>query len=340
MLDLFETLKKLAAIHSPSGFETPVAEAITDLAAPYADEIKTDALGNLIVYRKATEQEGYTPKKVMLSAHMDSIGMIVTNIDDKGFLRFAGLGVLNPAVLLNIPVIFANGTRGVISKDGNVELKDLKLQNLYMDIGANTKEEAQKNVKIGDTAVYATETYKMGETSIVSPYHDDRIACVVMLMALQSIKETKNDIYFVFSTQEELGTRGAKTAAFLIEPEIGLAVDVTGTGDTPNLKAPMECSLGKGAAIKIMDSSLVCSPKIVSALEETAKQHEIMYQFEVLEHGGTDAGAIQLARAGAYAGAVSIPTRYIHSPQEMADENDIKAAAALVGIFAASKINI
>jgi len=335
MLDLLETIKKLAAIHSPSGGETPVAEAITELAVPYADEITRDALGNLIVHRKGTEGG----KKIMISAHMDSIGMIITHIDDKGFLRFSNIGGLNPAVLLNVPVKFANGTRGVISKEEKAELKDLKLHNLFIDIGAKSKEEAQKLVRVSDTAVYATETYKMNQ-SIVSPYLDDRIACVILLMALQSIKETKNDLYFVFSTQEELGLRGARTAAFQIEPDIGLAIDVTRTGDTPELKSPMDCELGKGAAIKIMDSSLVCSPKIVNALEQTAKQNDIPYQFEVLEQGGTDAGAIQLTKQGSYSGAISIPTRYIHSPQEMANEQDIKAATALLTLFAANEIEL
>jgi endoglucanase len=219
-------------------------------------------------------------------------------------------------------------------------MKDLKLHNLYIDIGAQNREDALKYVHVADVAVYATETYKTGESIIVSPYLDDRIACVVLLMALQSIKETKNDLYFVFSTQEELGIRGARVAAFKIEPDIGLAVDVTRTGDTPDLASPMDCSLGKGAAIKVIDSSLVCSPKVVKALEQTAQANDITYQFEVLEAGGTDAGAIQLAKSGAYTGAVSIPTRYIHTPQEMAAESDIKAAAALVGIFAANEINL
>jgi len=335
MLDLFETIKKLAAIHSPSGSETAVAEAIADIAAPYADEITRDTLGNLIIRRKGAEGG----KKIMISAHMDSIGMIVTHIDDKGFLRFSNIGGLTPAVLLNVPVKFADGTRGVISKDGKAELKDLKLHHLYIDIGAKSREEAQRYVKVSDTAVYATETYRAGDT-IVSPYLDDRIACVVLLMALQSIKETKNDLYFVFSAQEELGLRGARTAAFQIEPDIGIAVDVTGTGDTPEPKSHMDCALGKGAAIKIMDGSLVCSPAMVKAFEITAKQNDIPYQFEVLEQGGTDAGAIQLTKRGAHSAAISIPTRYVHTPQEMCSEQDVKSAAALLTLFAANEISL
>lgn len=342
MFDVFETIAKLAAVHSPAGFETPITEVLIELATPYADEIRVDALGNLIVYRKADAvQDGdYAPKKVMLSAHMDSIGMIVTHIDENGFIRFSNIGGLSPATILNIPVKFANGTRGVVAKDGKVEIKDLKINDLYIDIGAGSKEEAQKYVSVADVAVFASETYRVGQTRIVSPYMDDRIACVVLLKVLESIRDSKNDLYFVFSSQEEVGIRGAKTAAFSIEPDVGLAVDVTSTGDTPDMKVPMECSIGKGAAIKVMDASLICSPKIVRTLESIAKEYEIKHQFEVLQHGGTDAGAIQLARAGAHVGAVSIPTRYIHSPQEMCDEEDVKAACALIGLFVANELEL
>jgi len=341
MFDIFETLARLASVHSPAGFETPVAEAIAELAAPYADEIRTDALGNLIVCRKANagNEGSYDPKKVMISAHMDSIGMIVTHVDDNGYIRFSNIGGLAPAVLLNVPVRFANGTRGVIAKEGKAEIKELSLGDLYIDIGASSKEEATKKVNIGDVAVYAAETYMVGEKRVVSPYLDDRIACVVLLMVLESVKESKNDLYFVFSAQEEVGTRGSKTAAFGIEPDVGLAVDVTSTGDIPEVDVPMQCSLGKGAAIKVMDASLICSPKVVRKLEQLAKEFDIKYQFEVLQRGGTDAGSIQLSRSGAYSGAVSIPTRYIHSPQEMCDLDDVRAAAALVGLFAANELD-
>jgi putative aminopeptidase FrvX len=342
MLDIFETLAKLASVHSPAGFETPIAEVIAELATPYADEVKIDTLGNLIVYRKANaDQNGsYKPKKVMVSAHMDSIGMIVTHVDDNGYIRFANIGGLSPVVLLNVPVKFANGTRGVIAKEDKAELKNLAINDLYIDIGASTKEEAIKKVNVGDVAVYSSETYLVGESRIVSPYLDDRIACVVLLMVLESIREIKNDLYFVFSAQEEVGIRGAKTAAFSIEPDVGLAVDVTSTGDIPEMKVPMNCSLGKGAAIKVMDASVICSPKVVRILEQMAKDFDIKHQFEILQRGGTDAGSIQLSRTGAHTGAVSIPTRYVHSPQEMCDLEDVKAAAALVGLFVANELEL
>ncbi len=335
MLDIFETLAQLAQIHSPSGHEGKVSDAIRDLAAPYADEIYTDTLGNLICVKKGTSGG----KKVMMAAHMDSIGMIVTHVDDKGFIRFSNLGGLSPVLLLGTPVVFANGTRGVIYKDENVETKDLKLFNLYIDIGYSSREDTLKFVKVADTAVYSTETYLAGNR-IVSPYLDNRISCVILLLALESIKETKNDLYFVFTTQEELGTRGARTASFGIEPDVGIAIDVTRSGDTPEPRPKMETKLGGGAAIKIIDSTLICSPQIVRALENSAKANEIKYQFEVLEAGGTDAGPMQQSRAGAYAGAISIATRYIHSPQEMADLDDVKAAAALLSVFVSDNIEL
>lgn len=327
MMNIIELLKTLNAPTSPSGHEDGIAAVLTELVKPLCDEVRTDTLGNVIARRKGNG------KRIMLSAHMDSIGMIITHIDDNGFLRFAQIGGLAPALLLSTPVKFANGTRGVIYKTGSSKIAELKLNDCYIDIGATSREDALKYVNIADVAVYDTATFALANDMVVSPYLDDRIACITLLLALEEIKSSENDLYFVFSTQEELGLRGATTAAFAIEPDIGIAIDVTRSGDTPDATPKMECSVGKGAAIKIMDSSLVCSPKLVRALEACAKAHDIPYQFEVLEAGGTDAGAMQRAKAGAYAGAVSIPTRYIHSATEMCSLSDVRASARIIAAF-------
>ena len=334
MMDIFETIKKVAGVHSPSGFEDKVADVLAEMAAPYADEVYKDVMGNLICLKKGKEGG----KKVMVCAHMDSIGFIVTHIEDNGFVRFARLGGIGPTSVIGTPVIFENGTRGRVCKEDKADIKELKLSSMYIDIGASSKEEALKYVKIADTAVYATEAYRVGENGIISPYMDDRICCVAEMMALQSIKESENDIYFVFSVQEEVGGKGATTSAYAIEPYVGLAIDVTRTGDVPAAAFKMDCDLGKGAAVKVIDSSLICSPKVVDALIKCAEANDITYQIEDLEAGGTDASAIQKSRSGAYAGGISIPTRYIHSPAEMVDERDVKATAALIAAFCAGKI--
>ena len=330
MLDLFETLKTLNACVAPSGREEPIARELARLAAPYADVIAADPMGNLIV----TKHGAPGGRKIMLSAHMDSIGVIVTFIEENGFLRFHNLGGLSPVNLVGAPVRFANGTCGVVNLEGGVKIADAAIKNLFIDIGAGSREEAEQSVAIADVAVFDTPTRRCGK-GVFSPYLDNRISCVTLLRALELLadRECKNELAFVFSTQEEVGTRGAMVAAFGIEPDIGLAVDVTRTGDTPEATPKMACACGDGAAVKIMDSSLICSPRLVAALERCADAAGIRWQREVLQAGGTDAGSIQRSRAGVHAGCISIPTRYIHSPQEYCDLDDVEECAKLIAAF-------
>ena len=173
---------------------------------------------------------------------------------------------------------------------------------------------------------------------IFSPYLDDRIACAVLLMAMERLKNTENDLYFVFTVQEEVGLRGARTAAYGVAPDYGIAVDVTDSDDIPS--APHACSsvAGKGAAIKVMDSSVICHPSVVAKLEKLALTGNIPCQKDILRFGGTDAGAIHQSRAGVYIGGISIPTRYVHTPLEVADLGDVEACAALVAAFAQAKL--
>lgn len=337
MLDIFDTLCEINACVSPSGSEEAVSVAIAKVAAPFADSITTDALGNLIV-KKNGKPGG---KKIMLSAHMDSIGLVVTYIDDKGYIRFSNLGGINAPGLPGTPVRFGNGTRGVVAMEGKVKLADCKIQNLYIDIGVSSREEAEKYVKIADVAAFDTPAFRTGNC-IVSPYLDNRISCVTLLRALElvSVSTPENELYFVFSVQEEVGTRGAQVAVFGLEPDLGLAVDVTRTGDTPEIAVPMACDAGGGAAVKIMDGSLICSPKLVAALEKCAETNNIKYQREILLNGGTDAGVMQRSKGGMHAGCISIPTRYIHSPQEMCCESDVADSAALIAAFVSAKIEL
>ena len=330
-MELIEILQALNACHGPSGSEGAVAGVLRTLAAPYVDSCTTDALGNLICHKK-----GSGPK-VLFAAHMDSIGLMVTYIDEKGFLRFGPVGGLSAHEVLGTPVRFANGTRGVVALEGKVEPKDMKLEHLYLDIGARNEAEARTMVQVGDIAVYDTPAFCSGGR-IFSPYLDDRIACAVLLMAMERLENTENDLYFVFTVQEEVGLRGARTAAYGVAPDYGIAVDVTDSDDIPS--APHVCSsvAGKGAAIKVMDSSVICHPSVVAKLEKLALTGNIPCQKDILRFGGTDAGAIHQSRAGVYIGGISIPTRYVHTPLEVADLGDVEACAALVAAFAQAKL--
>ncbi|MEG1857140.1 MAG: M42 family metallopeptidase [Pseudoflavonifractor sp.] len=330
-MDILNTLQALNACHGPSGDEAQVAAAIQKLAMPYADDCRIDTMGNLIVHRK-----GSGPK-VLFAAHMDSIGFIITHIDEKGFLRFGKLGGLRPYSILHTPVHFKNGIRGLISLDQGVDEKSMTLNDLYIDIGARSGDEAQHMVQIGDTAVFDARAFAAGER-LVSPYMDNRISCVVLLMAMERIEQSGNDLYFVFTVQEELGLRGAKTAAFGIDPDYGVAVDVTPSDDELGTKHSGSSHTGGGAAIKVMDSSIICHPKMVKQLSALAKAEGIKAQMDVIRAGGTDAGAIHTTRAGIYTGGISVPCRYVHSPVEMVDVRDVEACANLVTAFAKSNL--
>ena len=227
--------------------------------------------------------------------------------------------------------------KGLICRNNRAEMDKLKVTDLCIDIGAANADEASKLVRVGDPAVYDTPTYPAGGR-VVSPYLDDRIACLVLLMAMEQLEKTDNDLYFVFSVQEEVGTRGAKTAAWAIDPDYGIAVDVTGVDDEPGSKHMANSLCGKGAAVKVMDRSVISTPALVEKLMALAAEKGIPAQRDVLQFGGTDAGPIQATRGGVYAGGISIPCRYVHTPTEMADLDDVRACADLVRAFAAVKL--
>ncbi len=317
-----ELLEKLALDYGPSGREENIRKTIEEEIKSYCDEIYTDALGSLIARKKGTG------KKIMVAAHMDEIGVIATVIDDNGFIRFAPVGGLYNKDLSGRRVCFENGVVGVIGCEE--ENKDRKILKMYIDIGTGSKEESEKIVSIGDMAVFCGDFYDRGNC-IISKALDNRSGCFVLIKALKAVK-SDNDIYFVFTSQEEVGLRGAKTSAFSISPDYALAIDVTDTGDTPN-GIKMATKLGGGAAIKIMDRSVLCDSFVRSKLAELAAEKKIKYQLEIMNDGGTDAGAISLSGSGVKTGGISIPTRYIHSPSEMIYKDDLNSAIDLLIAF-------
>lgn len=317
-----DLIKKVTEAFGPSGAEDSVREVIRKVVEPYVDEISVDALGNLIALKK-----GKGGKKVLLDAHMDEIGLMVTHIDDKGFVRFGNIGGVVPIVALGQRVYFENGTMGVIGSERLDDPKDLKLEKLFIDIGAKNKEEAAKKVNVGDSCAFFQPFADLGDR-VVAKAMDARVACTVIIEVLRRLENSPHDVYAVFAAQEEVGLRGARAAAYGITPDVGIAFDVTRTGDTPKAR-PMEVSLGGGAAIKVKDSSVITHPGLRNYMVKIAKEKGIKYQMEVLEAGGTDTSAIQLTKAGIPAGCISIPCRYIHSPCEMVDMEDVEACVLL-----------
>ena len=330
-MELFETLQRLNTAFGPSGDESGVATVICDLAKPFVDEIRIDVMGNVICHKK-----GSGPR-VMFAAHMDSLGFVVTHIEKDGFLRIAALGGISAARVLHTPVRFKNGVTGLVSADAGVSIDKITMDDLYLDIGATDKADAEKMVRLGDVAIYNTPVMENNGV-FISPYLDNRISCAVQLLAMEKLGESENDLYFVFTVQEELGLRGAKTAAYAIDPDYGIVLDVTGSSDTPKVKHTDSSVQGKGAAIKVMDHSVICDPAVVRLLEQLAVQNGIAYQKTVKRTGGTDAGAMQPTRSGVRVSGICVPCRYTHSPAECIRATDALNCVELVCAFAEAKL--
>lgn len=317
-------IKTLVESTGPSGYETQVRDVIRAQVESHANELRVDALGNLIATQGKPAENG---KKIMLAAHMDEIGIIATHVDENGFVRFTTIGGVNPRTCVGGRVRFLDGTIGVI---GHEYIKDRSklptIEQMYIDVGA--KNRASCPVKVADTAAFERPFLDLGDR-LVSKAMDDRIGAAVLIETLRQLKYSPHQVFYVFSVQEEVGLRGATTAAYGIDPDIGIALDVTLSGDTPK-GIKMDVGLGKGPAIKVRDSGMFSDPQIVNWMVETAERNKLPYQLEVLEGGTTDARAIQLSRAGVPSGCISIPCRYVHAPSEMVDLNDVQNAVKLL----------
>jgi len=321
-----EMLKKIMTVQGVSGGEGAVAARIADMIAPYVDECRTDNMGNLIAVKKGKANH----KKVMLCAHMDEIGFIVTAIEDSGLVRFASIGGINYVASGYTVVVSSKGVKGVLVPEAGTKAADLAFDKFYIDIGAKNKKDAERRVSVGDYFAVEPDITRLNSTRLVGRPMDDRVGCAALVMIAEQLAKggSDHDMYYVFSVQEEVGCRGAKPASFSIAPDLALVYDVTSTGDVPGAR-PMAVKLGGGAAIKIKDASVICHAETVSELIDTAKANKIKYQCEVLTAGGTDTSSIQMNGVGCRAAAISIPTRYIHSNVEMIDTADLEATVAL-----------
>lgn len=310
-------LEKLTQAFGPSGYEDEIRGVIREEIAEFADEIRVDPLGSLVAHRKGPEGA----KKLILAAHMDEIGVMVTHVEEKGYLRFTSIGGVWAFNRIGGRVRFADGTEGVVYVERREDNSSLpKLEHLYIDVGASSREDGSINV--GDPAHFIGPLLEQ-EQRLISKAMDNRISCYILVELLRQLEDLAYDLYVIFSTQEEITLSGARTSAFRIAPDIAISVDVTGTGDTPKAR-PMEVSLGEGPAIKVKDGGMIAHPMVREMLVAAAKKAEVPYQMEVLLGGTTDAAAMQLVRAGVPSGCVSVPCRYIHSPSEMVDRQDVE----------------
>lgn len=319
-----QLIQKLTETFGPSGHEDVIREAVLAEIRPLADEIHIDALGNIIARKGGKSAKG---KRVMVAAHMDEIGLIATHIDENGFVRFTTVGIPFARYLLGGRVRFVHGTQGVIGSERPNKINEIPpADKMFIDVGATSKKDCP--VEVGDVAAFERPFVEMG-SRLVAKSLDNRAGVAVAIETLRRLGSGPNEVYFVFTTQEEVGVRGATVSAYGVDPEVGLAIDVTPAGDTPN-SIRREISLGAGPAIKVKDHLMLSDPKVVAWMEHSAKKAKIPTQREVLTGGSTDARAIQLTRSGVPTGGLVLPCRYVHSPSEMIDYSDVENAVKLL----------
>lgn len=323
MIDL---LRQLTETFGPSGAEGAVRAVVLQNVRPLAGSVRVDALGNLIALKGTRAKGG---QRLMLAAHMDEIGLVVSHIDEQGFARFQPLGGATPLSCLGGRVRFAGGALGVIGLETRRD--DLHRvpawSDLFIDVGAASRAECP--LRVGDVGGFYRPLEEIGGRRLVGKALDDRVGVAILIETLRRLKRTPHEVAFVFTVQEEVGLRGAGAAAYGLEADLGLAVDVTRCGDTPN-GPRMEVRLGGGPAVKVRDQGMIADPRVRGLLIQRAEAAKIPYQREVLELGSTDATPMQIARGGMPAGCVSIPLRYIHTPSEMVDLGDVEGAVRLL----------
>ena len=314
---MLDTLETLCCLEGVTGGEDEVRDYILERAMPHADEICTDALGNLMVFKKGA----VTPaKRVMLCAHMDEVGLIVTSVTDEGYLRFSQAGGLDRRVILGKKVYVGPGrvlgvvgSKAVHMTTAEQRKKLPEMRDMYIDIGAASKEEAEKLVHIGDLAAFDDTVVRFGDGFIKAKAIDDRVGCASMLKLIES--DIPCDCWFAFTVQEEVGTRGATVAAKTIKPDVALILEGTTAADIPGAEgAERVCELGKGIVIPFMDRGTIYDKTLYKTLTRLAEENEVPWQTKSKISGGTDASAVQRSDSGVAVAAVSVPVRNIHSP--------------------------
>jgi endoglucanase len=335
-LSLNENLEKLSNACGVTGRENEVRELMIQLMKPYADEIVVDKLENVIAIKKGKS----TAPKIMLAAHMDEVGLMVKTITKEGFLQFTKMGGIDDRILPAQKVTVFSRKRafpGIIgSKPPHIQKEDerkkvMAFDELFIDIGAESKEDALAlGVAVGDPVGFDIKYVQLGRDVVMGKAFDNRAGCVAMIETLKMLEKTDYTVCAVGTVQEEVGLRGAATAAFGVDPDLAIALDVTVAGDTPGIREfDTSTKIGKGPALSISDSGLITHPKVLQWLLDSAEEEKIPYQIEAGLMGSTDAARIYLTRQGIPSGNISIATRYIHSPVSVLCLKDIENAAKL-----------
>ncbi|MDR0434601.1 MAG: M20/M25/M40 family metallo-hydrolase [Gracilibacteraceae bacterium] len=319
-------LRELTAAFGPSGREDEARRLIAAAAAPYADETREDVLGDLIVTRRA--RGAADGRRIMVCAHMDEIGVMVTHIDENGFIRFSPVGGFQAARLEGQRLRFQSGLTAVLVRQHPGAGQDSAAPpRFYLDAGLSPAALSEAGVGVGDMAVSAVEMTETAGT-VSGKALDNRVGCFILLETLRRV-QSRHDLYFVFSAQEEVGARGAKTAAFALAPDLAYIVDATIADDIPR-NPVVRLRLGGGPAVKVMDRSVIIAPARREAVAALARSAGIPFQWEIIDQGGTDAGPVQLSRGGVPVAGLAVPTRYIHTPAETAAKADILLARDLL----------
>lgn len=327
---MFDELKEICTIDGASGDESAVREYIINNIK--ADKVTVDNLGNVIVFKKGRK----TPKnRIMLAAHMDEVGFMITDITDEGFLRFGAVGGIDPRVVMGRAVRFRNGTLGVVGtkavhqQSADERKKAPDFDDMLIDIGVFSADEAEKLVSRGDTACFDTDFFEFGDGFIKGKAIDDRAGCLIMMDMINS--DLEYDMYFAFTVQEEVGTRGAKAASFSVEPDIAIVLETTTACDISGSSGNKRvCELGKGSVISYMDRSTIYDKELYKLAFNTAANIGVPAQTKTLVAGGNDSGAIHVSRGGVRTCALSVPCRYLHSPSCVIKQSDYEAVKALV----------
>ena len=333
---MLNLVKELCMASGPSSYEEEVRALIRSKAEPYADSIRVDAMGNLIVFKKGKKSTG---NKLMLCAHMDEVGIIIQSIDEKGYLRFKFLGGVDRRVVLGKPVwLGPDRIPGVIGLKAyhlvseEEEKKIPKLEELYIDIGAKTKEEAEALIEPGEFGVFSNTCVEFGNRMLKAKAIDDRAGCAVLLKLME--QELPMDCNFVFTVQEEVGCRGAFGAAFSITPEIAVIFEGTTAADSPKMEPHKRvCWPGQGPVLSLMDGGTVYDRQLFELLRATAEEHNIPWQVKHYIAGGTDGQAIQRTKGGIRVAGISAAVRYLHSPSSVASISDLESILELAKHF-------
>lgn len=315
---------RLAQAAGPTGGEGNVRALLREAVAPHADEVREDVLGNLIVSKKGSGQDR---KHLMLVAHMDEPGLMINHVEPNGFLRIVPAGGFegkDAGYLVGRRVIFTNGVRGVVGSAHVKSIGDLSHSSLFVDIGATSKEEALSRVGIGDFCALDEQVLELSDNLLVGKALDNRAGCAAAVEVLKNLGGQTHDVTVVFTAQKGVKSRGARTAAYGLQPDFALVLDAVATGDTPgSVRLEVEC--GKGVSVKVLDGTVIVPPRIKNFLIDQAEAADIPYQLEVHPGGATDAGAIFVTRDGVPAGVLSIPVRYGTTGSELVDLRDVEA---------------